>query len=287
MRVSARSLEGEPPAAGVDTLRFVPYFGAMTGGELVDTAANRIGGEVGVLYGVFDRLQKLEAWYDRWGRPGKAPFPGGEPLPDSLWRDAGAFGDVASEAENPSEAEMLENPSSAIQEEGADNGSSDRDGTKDPPASIETVAPAKPAEKSACVASSARAKQPVNGYAVVTSESERLQPLRQEADPGIYPRPRMEEEPAMSYPFDPLREVVNILQLGDSHIQAGHLSGQVMRLFHHAFGNAGRGWIAPFKLSKTNEPDDYFINSVVRDWTAGRCIQRVPKTPIGIGGISW
>ena len=79
--------------------------------------------------------------------------------------------------------------------------------------------------------------------------------------------------------------VISVVQLGDSHIQAGHLSGQVMRLFHHAFGNAGRGWIAPFKLSKTNEPDDYFINSVVRDWTAGRCIQRVPKTPIGIGGI--
>ena len=47
---------------------------------------------------------------------------------------------------------------------------------------------------------------------------------------------------------------ITIVQLGDSHIQAGHLSGRVMRLFQQAFGNAGRGWIAPFKLSKTNEP---------------------------------
>ncbi len=31
--------------------------------------------------------------------------------------------------------------------------------------------------------------------------------------------------------------VVTIVQLGDSHIQAGSLSGQVMRAFHHAFGN--------------------------------------------------
>ena len=44
---------------------------------------------------------------------------------------------------------------------------------------------------------------------------------------------------------------------GFAHIQAGHLSGRVMRLFQQAFGNAGRGWIAPL-LSKTNEPDDYF-----------------------------
>ena len=79
--------------------------------------------------------------------------------------------------------------------------------------------------------------------------------------------------------------VVTIVQLGDSHIQAGSLSGQVMRAFHHAFGNAGRGWIAPFKLGKSNEPDDYFIKSVVKDWVCGRCIQRERKTPIGIGGI--
>ena len=34
---------------------------------------------------------------------------------------------------------------------------------------------------------------------------------------------------------------ITIVQLGDSHIQAGHLSGRVMRLFQQAFGNAGRG----------------------------------------------
>ena len=58
-----------------------------------------------------------------------------------------------------------------------------------------------------------------------------------------------------------------------------------MRMFHQSFGNAGRGWIAPFKLTRTNEPDDYFIRSVVRNWVTGRCIQRTRKAPIGIGGI--
>lgn len=79
--------------------------------------------------------------------------------------------------------------------------------------------------------------------------------------------------------------VISVVHLGDSHIQAGHYSGRVMRLLQQQFGNAGRGWIAPFKLSRTNEPDDYFISSVIREWTTGRCIQHTLKTPIGIGGI--
>lgn len=79
--------------------------------------------------------------------------------------------------------------------------------------------------------------------------------------------------------------MLTIIQLGDSHIQAGHYSGRMMRLMQQTFGNAGRGWIAPFKLSRTNEPDDYFITSVAKDWVAGRCIQNTKKCPIGIGGI--
>ncbi len=79
--------------------------------------------------------------------------------------------------------------------------------------------------------------------------------------------------------------VINIVHVGDSHIQAGFLTGRVMRRMQEYFGNAGRGFIAPLKLSKVNEPDDYYITSVVREWTAGRCIQRDKKTPIGVGGI--
>lgn len=79
--------------------------------------------------------------------------------------------------------------------------------------------------------------------------------------------------------------VINIIHLGDSHIQAGYLSGQTMRMLQASFGNAGRGWIAPLKLSKANEPSDYFISSSIRNWTAGRCIQATPQCPWGIGGI--
>ncbi|MDR0749096.1 MAG: GDSL-type esterase/lipase family protein [Tannerellaceae bacterium] len=79
--------------------------------------------------------------------------------------------------------------------------------------------------------------------------------------------------------------VVTIVHIGDSHIQAGYLSGQTMRLMHRQYGNAGRGWISPLRIAKTNEPADYFISTVVKEWTVGRCIQSVPKTPVGPGGI--
>lgn len=79
--------------------------------------------------------------------------------------------------------------------------------------------------------------------------------------------------------------VINIVHLGDSHIQAGFLSGRTMRLLQGRYGNAGRGWISPLRISRTNEPDDYFIRTVVKDWKAGRCIQNRPLCDIGMGGM--
>ncbi|MDR3142380.1 MAG: GDSL-type esterase/lipase family protein [Tannerellaceae bacterium] len=79
--------------------------------------------------------------------------------------------------------------------------------------------------------------------------------------------------------------VVTIVHIGDSHIQAGYLSGRTMRLMHQQYGNAGRGWVSPLRITKTNEPADYFISTVVKEWTVGRCIQSAPKTSVGPGGI--
>lgn len=79
--------------------------------------------------------------------------------------------------------------------------------------------------------------------------------------------------------------VISVVQLGDSHIQAGYFSGELMRLFHRDFGNAGRGLIVPLKLTRTNEPDDYFIRSTSGTWTNGRVTQSRPLVPAGLGGI--
>jgi lysophospholipase L1-like esterase len=79
--------------------------------------------------------------------------------------------------------------------------------------------------------------------------------------------------------------VISIVHLGDSHIQAGYYSGRTMRLLQQYYGNAGRGWIAPFKIARSNEPDDYFISTLIKEWTIGRCIQHTPGCPVGPGGI--
>jgi lysophospholipase L1-like esterase len=79
--------------------------------------------------------------------------------------------------------------------------------------------------------------------------------------------------------------IINIIHIGDSHVQAGFLTGKTMRLLQNAFGNAGRGWISPLKLSGTNEPNDYFIVSGVKRFISSACVQKDPKCTWGLGGI--
>lgn len=89
--------------------------------------------------------------------------------------------------------------------------------------------------------------------------------------------------------LDSLRDgkdtVISIVHIGDSHLQNGAYSGKIMQLMQEQFGNAGRGWVAPFRLSHTNAPEDFYITSDARSWIGGRCIQASPKCPIGLGGI--
>lgn len=80
-------------------------------------------------------------------------------------------------------------------------------------------------------------------------------------------------------------EVVSILHIGDSHIQADFLSGQIRQNFQKDFGNAGRGLIAPLKLANTNEPRDYKITSP-ETWSASRCIQANPTYRPGVAGMT-
>ncbi|MCD8186026.1 MAG: GDSL-type esterase/lipase family protein [Rikenellaceae bacterium] len=79
--------------------------------------------------------------------------------------------------------------------------------------------------------------------------------------------------------------VVSIFHLGDSHIQAGFLTGTVMRDFHRDFGNAGRGLITPLKMARTNEPTDYIIRSA-KTWERAVLVQAARPFPVGVGGVS-
>ncbi len=52
---------------------------------------------------------------------------------------------------------------------------------------------------------------------------------------------------------------VNIVHIGDSHIQADFFSNKLRELFQSEpyFGNGGRGYLFPFDLAKTNNPPFY------------------------------
>ncbi len=78
---------------------------------------------------------------------------------------------------------------------------------------------------------------------------------------------------------------VSILQLGDSHVQAGFFPNRMRNSLQKLFGDAGRGLIAPLKLSGTNEPPDYTIVSSGQ-WIASRCTQINPDQSPGITGMA-
>jgi len=46
--------------------------------------------------------------------------------------------------------------------------------------------------------------------------------------------------------------VTNILFIGDSHIQSGHISEYLRKKFQNKYGNAGRGTVFPYPLANSN-----------------------------------
>jgi lysophospholipase L1-like esterase len=67
---------------------------------------------------------------------------------------------------------------------------------------------------------------------------------------------------------DSHNQVIRIVHIGDSHIQADWLTERVRELLQNEFGNAGRGLIVPCRVAGTNEPNNF------------------STMPIGIGGIT-
>lgn len=84
----------------------------------------------------------------------------------------------------------------------------------------------------------------------------------------------------MGYP-----ERVNIVHIGDSHIQAGFFTGRVRDNLNRDFSSAGRGLIVPLKITGTNEPVDYAVTSPNK-WIWSRCSEWAPSMPAGLGGVA-
>lgn len=78
---------------------------------------------------------------------------------------------------------------------------------------------------------------------------------------------------------------VNIVHIGDSHIQADYMTGVIRRNFHRHFGNAGRGLIVPLRVARTNEPNNFKTSSKVT-WKSKRCVFPEQPLHIGIGGVT-
>ncbi len=75
---------------------------------------------------------------------------------------------------------------------------------------------------------------------------------------------------------------VNIVHIGDSHIQADLLTHTVRQLLQKQFGNAGRGFIFPGRIARTNEPQNIYTSSDA-NWEAKRIVFADQPLPIGLG----
>lgn len=82
-----------------------------------------------------------------------------------------------------------------------------------------------------------------------------------------------------------LPHLVSIVHIGDSHIQAEISTIVTRERLQIAYGSAGRGLIAPLRLSGTNQPVDYkFESSSV--WVPQKILKTPWTYPMGFNGIS-
>ena len=78
---------------------------------------------------------------------------------------------------------------------------------------------------------------------------------------------------------------VNIVHIGDSHIQADWMSGQLRALLQARFGTAGRGLVFPYAQARTNGPPDIQSTSNV-NWRAKRTVHLSDPLPVGVSGLT-
>jgi lysophospholipase L1-like esterase len=78
---------------------------------------------------------------------------------------------------------------------------------------------------------------------------------------------------------------INIIHIGDSHIQPNKLTGETREVLQTKYGNGGRGLIFPYSLAKTNGPKDYTAASS-NEWIKSTNIDFKHNFPIGLMGIS-
>ncbi|MDA6071607.1 SGNH/GDSL hydrolase family protein [Flavobacterium sp. AC] len=78
---------------------------------------------------------------------------------------------------------------------------------------------------------------------------------------------------------------INIVHIGDSHIQSDLMTNEIRKNLQQKFGNAGRGLVFPYQLAKTNGSyNERFYSN--RGWESYRNINPFKSHPVGLSGIA-
>ena len=77
---------------------------------------------------------------------------------------------------------------------------------------------------------------------------------------------------------------INIVHIGDSHVQADYLTNETRSLFQQTFGNGGRGFLFPFRIANTNNPINYSVSFGGR-WSNCKAVQAGDGCNLGVNGL--
>lgn len=77
---------------------------------------------------------------------------------------------------------------------------------------------------------------------------------------------------------------INIVHIGDSHIQGDLMTNAIRKRLQDQYGNAGRGLVFPYQLAKTNGSYNERFKSN-RVWESYRNILPFENNPVGLSGI--
>lgn len=78
---------------------------------------------------------------------------------------------------------------------------------------------------------------------------------------------------------------INVVHIGDSHIQSDLMTNEIRKNLQQKFGNAGRGLVFPYQLAKTNGSyNERFYSN--RGWESYRNIHPFKNLSVGLSGIA-
>jgi len=78
---------------------------------------------------------------------------------------------------------------------------------------------------------------------------------------------------------------LDVVQIGDSHIQPGVMAAPLGKILKKQFGDGGYGMAYPYQLANTNGHSSYKTSSNV-SWQPYKVTSKNPNQPIGIAGYS-